>query len=235
MSENRHSYFNIRMIFGLVIVAVGAIALLANFGYDVDINLFDYWPLILVLIGLSRIFQPQEYRHLWFGVIFAAVGVLFLLDNFGFISFGFDELWPFILIIVGIAVLRHGFGGKKGDSTDIDYIDHTALLGGGEYHYTSKSLKSGKLFAFMGGCEINLQQADMQGDEMVIDVFAMMGGIEIRVPDNWQVIMRGIPIMGGMSDTTILKESKNVTSSSPAPKKLIIKGMAIMGGVEVKN
>jgi len=235
MSENRQSYFNIRMIVGLVIVAVGAIALLANFGYDVDIDLFDYWPLILVLIGLSRIFQPPEYRHLWFGLSFTAVGVLFLLDNFGFVRFGFDELWPFILIIVGIAVLRHGFGVRRGNSTDIDYIDHTAILGGGEYRYTAKNLTSGKLFAFMGGCEINLRQADMQGDEMVIDVFTMMGGIEIRVPDNWQVTMRGIPIMGGMSDTTILREAKEGISSTPAAKKLIIKGMAIMGGVEVKN
>ena len=235
MSESRHSYFNIRMIFGLVIVAVGAIALLANFGYDVDINLFDYWPLILVLIGLSRIFQPPEYRNLLFGVIFTAVGVLFLLDNFGFVCFGFDELWPFVLILIGIAILRHGMGGKKDRSTELDFIDHSTVLGGGEYRYTSKSLKSGKLFAFMGGCEIDLRQADIQGDEMVIDVFAMMGGIEIRVPDNWQVIMRGIPIMGGMSNTTILKESKEGVSSTPAAKKLIVKGMAIMGGVEVKN
>ena len=235
MSENKHSYFNIRMIFGLVIVAVGAIALLANFGYDVDINLFDYWPLILVLIGLSRIFQPPEYRHLWFGLGFTAVGVLFLLDNFGFIMFGFDELWPFILIIVGIAVLRHGFGGKRGTSTDIDYIDHAALLSGGEYRYRSQNLASGKLFAFMGGCEVNLTEADMRGDELVIDVFAMMGGIEIRVPSNWQVVMRGIPIMGGMSDTTTSKQSKDAASTSPSVKTLIIKGLAVMGGVEVKN
>ena len=235
MSKNGHSYFNIRMVFGLVIAAVGVIALLANFGYDVDINLFDYWPLILILVGLSRIFQPPEYRRLWFGLGFAAVGALFLLDNFGFIRFGFDELWPFILIVVGIAVLRHGFGGKKGDSTDIDYIDHTALLSGGEYRYRSQNLASGKLFAFMGGCEVNLTEADMRGDELVIDVFAMMGGIEIRVPVSWQVVMKGVPIMGGMSDTTLSKQSKDEASISSPAKRLIIKGLAVMGGVEVKN
>ena len=233
MGEGKHNYFNATLIIGLVIIVVGVIALLMNLGYDVDINLWDYWPLILILIGLSRIFQPPEYRNLWFGSIFTLVGILFLLDNFDLISFGFRELWPFILIIVGIGILRHGYGGSKGRSTDVDYINHSAVLGGGEYHYTSKTLKGGKLFSFMGGCEVDLRQADIQGDQMTIDVFTMMGGVEIRVPESWQVTVRGLPLLGGMSNNT--SQGRTTGETASPVKKLLVKGTAIMGGVEIKN
>jgi predicted membrane protein len=222
-----------RLIIGLVIIVVGVIALLMNLGYNVDIDLWDYWPLILIFIGLSRIFQPPEYRNLWFGLIFTLVGILFLLDNFYLIRFGFSELWPFVLILVGIAILKHGYSGSKGRSTDVDYIDHSAVLGGGEYRYTSKTLKGGKLFAFMGGCEVDLRQADIQDDEMMIDIFAMMGGIEIKVPESWQVTVRGLPLMGGLSNNTY--QSKTEGGTAPTGKKLLVKGTAIMGGIEVKN
>jgi len=233
MAEERHSYFNIRLIIGLAIIIVGAIALLVNLGYDVDIDLWDYWPLILVLIGLSRIFQPPEYRNLWFGLIFTAIGILFLLDNFYLIRFGFRELWPIVIILIGVAILKHGYGIPKDRSTDVDYIDHSAILGGGEYRYTSKSLKGGKLFAFMGGCEVDLREADMEGDEIVIDTFTMMGGVEIKVPESWQVTMRGLPLMGGLSNKTSQKQTG--TGISPKGKRLLVKGTAIMGGVEAKN
>jgi predicted membrane protein len=182
---------------------------------------------------LSRIFQPPEYRNLWFGLIFTLVGILFLLDNFYLIRFGFSELWPFVLILVGIAILKHGYSGSKGRSTDVDYIDHSAVLGGGEYRYTSKTLKGGKLFAFMGGCEVDLRQADIQDDEMMIDIFAMMGGIEIKVPESWQVTVRGLPLMGGLSNNTYQRQAESGTA--PTGKKLLVKGTAIMGGIEVKN
>jgi predicted membrane protein len=232
MGEDRHSYFNMRLIIGLVIIAVGIIALLVNLGYDVDISLWDYWPLILVLIGLSRIFQPPEYRNLWFGLIFVAIGILFLLDNFHLIRFGFRELWPIVIILIGVVILKHGYGTPKGRSTDVDYIDHSAILGGGEYRYISKSLKGGRLFAFMGGCEVDLRDADMQGDEIMIDAFTMMGGIEIKVPESWQVTMRGLPLLGGLSNNASQRQTGDV---APTGKKLLVRGTAIMGGIEVKN
>ena len=47
----------------------------------------------------------------------------------------------------------------------------------------------------MGGCEIDLRQAAIDG-EAVIDVFAIWGGIEIRVPEDWTVVGRVTPAHG---------------------------------------
>ena len=81
------------------------------------------------------------------------------------------------------------------------------------------------------GCEIDLRQASIApGTEAVIDVFAFWGGIEIKVPEDWTVVTRAVPLMGGVEDKT------HVPQPLPAvEKRLVISGIVVMGGVVVKN
>ena len=63
--------------------------------------------------------------------------------------------------------------------------------------------RGGEMTAFMGGCELDLRQAEMApGEDATIDVFAVMGGHEIRVPETWAVVTKAVPIMGGVEDRT---------------------------------
>jgi predicted membrane protein len=79
----------------------------------------------------------------------------------------------------------------------------------------------------MGGFDIDLRDADIEGTDATINVNAFMGGGVIRVPETWAVSMRVAAFMGGHSLKA--REGTQVT------KNLIVKGMAIMGGVEVRN
>jgi hypothetical protein len=69
----------------------------------------------------------------------------------------------------------------------------------------------------------------MKGSRAVVDATAIFGGIEIRVPDNWNVIVRGVGIFGGYGD-----ESHHPPASEAAPE-LVVQGVAIFGGVAIKN
>jgi hypothetical protein len=62
----------------------------------------------------------------------------------------------------------------------------------------------------------------------VINVFAMMGGFEILVPETWRVISEVTPFMGGIED-------KSRTSSQPTAPCLVLRGFMMMGGVTIKN
>lgn len=83
--------------------------------------------------------------------------------------------------------------------------------------------------AIMGGVELDLRYSAMEGDEVTIDTFALWGGIEIWVPTHWEVVSQGLPLMGAFEDKT------RVTTHGAHQPRLIIRGVAIMGGVEIKN
>ena len=236
MDGNHERMINPRILIGLAIILIGILAILANLGLGENINLWDYWPVILIVIGLSLLLQPSPYRNSFPGLVFLIIGLLFLLGNFDIINFGFNLLWPIIIILIGIGILRHGMGVSGRAALDSDVINIVAILGGGEHNYSSTSLRGGKVFAFMGGAKLNLRQTEIAGDSMVIDALAIMGGVEIIVPDSWQVTVHGIPLLGGMDNKTATASNVGEKTSPDIPRKqLIVKGMAIMGGVEVKN
>ena len=83
------------------------------------------------------------------------------------------------------------------------------------------------MVAFMGGFDIDLREADIDGNSATITVSALMGGGVIRVPESWAVSMRVTAFMGGHSLKT--------RETGPIQKTLVVKGFALMGGVEVRN
>ncbi len=239
MEEKKVSFFSGKVISGILIIAVGVILLLGTLGYDLDINIWDFWPLILVAIGIKIMASHDESNDILWGFFVFAIGILFQLNKLDYIDVGFHDIWPLILIYIGIKIIissgKHGHHSRNNRNhryeKDIDVkgdkINISAILGGGEYNYSNKKLKGGKISAIMGGCEVDLRESNFEGKEMIINVFTIMGGIEMRIPQDWDVVFEGTPILGSMSDKT--------RSLNGSEKRLIITGEAIMGGVEIKN
>lgn len=231
MDVKRSSLFDARTIIGVFIILVGGLILIDNIGFELGVNLWDFWPVILIFIGLGQILQPKEQGHSGSGWLLLVLGVLFLLNNFDIIEFGFAELWPIILIIIGIGILRHSFWGKRQAPSESDYINLSFILGGGEHRFSTNQLKGGKITAIMGGGSVDLTQADFEQDEISIDVFAFWGGIDLRVPENWNVNIQASSILGGIDN----KSTARFADTQAHRKTLVITGSAIMGGVDIKN
>ncbi|MCU0286101.1 MAG: cell wall-active antibiotics response protein [Acidobacteria bacterium] len=255
MNDRHASIFSTRLFIGLLIVAAGVILLLERMKVIEDIHILEYWPIILILIGLGKLLRRDGggYHGFFWGIIITAVGVLFLLNNLHYIQFGFKELWPIFIIIIGLEIISgvlfrrrvmkkwHEMDDKDKekmksgccagfytmDDGDSDFIHISAILGGGKYMFANQKLKGGNISTLMGGCEIDLRNAEMEGDSMIIETSCIMGGIEMKVPKHWEVVMQGTPVMGSMENKTI--------SPGNAVKKLFIRGSAVMGGVEIKN
>jgi hypothetical protein len=83
-------------------------------------------------------------------------------------------------------------------------------------------------FAFMGGGEIDLRQARFADNPVTIHAWAIMGGIEIIVPEDAEVHVTGLGIMGGF-------DHRAAGEGDEGAPTIIVKGLAIMGGVNVER
>lgn len=82
-------------------------------------------------------------------------------------------------------------------------------------------------FAFWGGGDIDLRDADFADREVVINCMAIMGGMHVTVPPGVEVVVRGIGIMGGFD------HSEEGVPGDPGAPRVIISGFAFWGGVGV--
>jgi class 3 adenylate cyclase len=83
--------------------------------------------------------------------------------------------------------------------------------------------------AVMGGCDIDLRHAEIDGAEVVITAVAFWGGIQIIVPEGFDVELEGFAFMGGRD-----LKLRNV-ARVPGSPRIRVRGFAIMGGIEVKS
>lgn len=83
------------------------------------------------------------------------------------------------------------------------------------------------VFACFGGVEIDLTKAVFEHREIVINATAIFGGVEIRVPENVTLRGQGVGVFGGF-------EVQSFDSPDPDAPVVVIKGLALFGGVDAK-
>jgi len=229
------------LILGVGIVAVGVGLLLDQMGIYRIGDLWRYWPVILIALGLSKIVDsPMGGAKLWGGFMFL-IGCGFLADNFGLIHFSFNLIWPLAIIYFGASMLWRGLApagscgwpnwtnaGGRDPNADFNY---TAIFGGGKRRIESKDFRGGSVVAIFGGYNIDLRDAGIAGESATIDVNALFGGIDIRVPETWKVEVRASAVFGGVDDKTAPPR----TTAGVTPPRLIITGFAAFGGIVVKS
>ena len=220
-----------QLVFGLLVITVGILFTLDNLGIAEAERYLRYWPVALIALGLLKLWQSRDgVSGTLGGLILTLAGTWLLLEETAVVRISFWELWPMLLVFFGAYLVWQGMAGPHrrppaGDSTAT--VSAMAVLGGVARGNNSRHFRGGDITAVMGGCELDLRQAAIEG-EAVIDVFAMWGGIEIRVPDDWTVVSHVVPIMGGFDDKTRPRQGATA-------HRLVIRGFVIMAGIEVKN
>jgi hypothetical protein len=212
-----------RLVIGLAIMLAGFILALDSLGWADAGQLFRFWPLALIAVGITKLVATGVQRSGAFLVI--ALGAALLALNLGWLSF--PRVAAIILFLVGARIAWRALAPRSpvpasGPATS----DVVAILGGSK-RAVAGDYAGGTAFAFMGGSEVDLRRAGMAGDQVTLDVFVFWGGIEVKVPEEWEVVSRGLPILGGFVDNTRHPQAPQ--------KRLVVTGMAIMGGIELKN
>lgn len=226
-----------QVVLGLLVIAMGLLFLLDNLGFVDMHRAFSFWPMVFVIVGTVKLCDTRTQGGTLLGAGLVGIGILLMLDRMDIIDFSWRTIWPLVLIglggfLVAKAVrskraLEHGVAMVDGTAVGAgEVLDVTAILGAYERRVTSQDFRGGEITAVMGGCELDMRGASIQG-EAVVNVFAFWGGVTIKCPPDWAVVLQGTPILGGFEEKTIAPPDNG--------KRLVIRGYAIMGGVEIRN
>ncbi len=219
-----------QLVFGCLVAVLGVLFTLDNLNILESEPILRWWPVLLVMFGLSRLSGLGTRPQTLAGALITATGLWLLLANLDVLRFGFWDLWPLGLVFAGAWLVLRGVqrtrdGGQPVDSSD--YANMFVMMGGIVRKMNSSQFRGGEATAFMGGVELDLRNAHAAGDTVIIDVLAWWGGIELWVPKDWKVTSEVIPFMAGYEDKTKPEANARVT--------LIVRGLVVMGGVEVGN
>jgi predicted membrane protein len=231
--ENNTNRASSQVVLGLLVVGMGILFLLDNLDILNFRHAIGFWPLAFIVAGCVALFGNGSRSSNYMGGVLVAIGVLMIAGRMGFFYVSWGTLWPLVMIALGGLVLYRSLGpgrvARPGMAEGVgaeNVVDIVAVLGGFERRVTTSDFRGGEITAVLGGCELDLREASIM-KEAVINVFTIWGGINIKVPPDWTVVLNGTPLMGGFSEKTV--------TPPDGSKRLVITGYAIMGGVEVRN
>jgi hypothetical protein len=215
-------------IVGVLIILAGAVLLGGNLGLiDANYVFRVFGPVVIFILGAAMLMR-RRHDQVLLGLILMFAGAWGFATQQQWIKIHFwAVIGPLMLVLAGGSVVWRAFNRPVPEGSGDAYVRTFAVFSGAELRPTVP-FQGADLTAVMGGIKLDLSNAPMAGDTAIVDVFALMGGTEIFVPRDWDVTVKVISLMGGCTD-------KRRPSTLPATKHLIIQGMAVMGGVEIKD
>ncbi len=226
------------LVLGASIIAIGVLLLLDNLGIVPTQNLWDYWPVFLIVAGLARLTNSSSPSSLIWGAAVTAAGSLLLLDNLHLFRFPFHLLWPVIVIAFGASMLFRATESQRFAAQPLPAgascgpsLSVWSVFSGVERRVDSQDFQSGYVSAIFGGVKLDLRQARIQAGRATVEVNAMFGGIEIIVPETWNVVVEAHSVFGGIEDKTRPPRPGEVNP----PQVLVLTGGLVFGGVTIQN
>jgi len=253
-----------RMWSGLILLLVGLFFLSRNFGFFLPQWLFS-WHVILMVIGIivgakrnfigggwlvmvliGGFFTLQRFSDLnfstyYFPGIFIILGLYLILspsrrlkknNPFGdrpSADFKGDPLVNPVSDDAGIQDDQHGFSSGAPTNNTGDVIDLVNVFSGSKQQFYSKNLLGGEVVVVFSGAELNFIQSDFE-NTIAIEITAIFGGVKLIIPPHWVVKSEVTPIFGGLNDRRAV-----VTHIEGNPKVLVIRGTALLGGIDISN
>lgn len=219
-----------RRFVGAILVVLGAGLILNRLGIIEDFSaiVVTWWPIALILGSVGQMLSMKRVN--WGGIIVMFIGASLLLRNLNIVDVSLYKLiWPVILILVGISLIStRRFDFNRGRISGDDTINYFVMFSGIDERIATRAFKGGTVTALFGGSEIDLRDSDLDPEGAYLEVVAAFGGVNIRVPEDWSIVITGLPIFGGWTNNTRLRDA-----SPGEPKTLKVKCVAVFGGMEI--
>ena len=243
-----------RFYFGVILIVVGVILILERLNLIPEsmADMLISWQMLLIGIGVLSLIGGNRTA----GTILIVIGATFMIPELITVPHEIRRIyWPLILVIIGISILMrqrdHQRLRKENDpilnippdddsksfkssynADSFNTFDDFVIFGGREIFVTSQALSGGKATSIFGGIEFDLRKATLQPGGAIIDCVSVFGGCGFKIPMDWNVRNEVTTIFGAFTDKR--GETYNDRYYDPS-KTLVIKGLSLFGGIEVKH
>lgn len=133
-----------------------------------------------------------------------------------------------VIAIVGIGVLLARPDSQTPQVVSENRFEYVAFAEGLENRVVSQALEGGEASAVFGGLELDLRDAEIGGDQAVISVNAVFGGVQLLVPEHWRVESDVEVVVGGSENRARVPDAEDA-------KRLLVRGDVVFGGLDIRN
>ena len=194
---------------------------------------------VIMQIGMFSNMDASE-----FGLLAPVISISGSLDG---VANLFEHTFTILLVVGGIyRIRRHHLRGVQRAAADADasgtgpvlasdLINQIAIFSGSSRQPVTDTFRGGRVTTLFGGAELDLRDCRMQVPEARLHIACVFGGVEVRVPEHWDVIVEAVPIFGGIDVHGVGKAQKRrIAQGDRAEGRLVLTGAAIFGGIDVK-
>ena len=199
---------------GICLILLGTVLILDRLGLMPASQLLRFWPIGLVLFGIAMVIQSFQR-----------------VDGISAAPREHDGLGHALIWVIVSVVLWNGFSHGTALRTDSSETPNVVAVMSRHQRVTNAAVfRSAEMTAIMGRADLDLRKTTVApGEEAVIEVFTLMGGSTIRVPEGWHVDLRATPVMGGIRDR---RASKGDTAGTP---RIVVRGFVMWGGIDIRS
>jgi hypothetical protein len=200
------------LAFGICLILLGSVLILDRLQLVAASQLLRFWPIVFVLFGAVLVIQS-----------FQRVDATAAEKRSAFRP-------SHIVFLVFLALfLTRGPERQVTARSATDTANVVAVMSHHQQVSSAAPFRGAEMTAIMGRADLDLRSATIApGDAAEIEVFALMGGSTIRVPDGWTVEVRAVPVMGGFRD-------RRNRPDVPGAPRVIIRGFIMMGGLDIRS
>lgn len=231
-----------KFVFGIMVILTGIAFLGFNAGFfDASYrHIVISWPMLLIAIGFINLFDRNSFV---FGSILMAIGAFFIIPKCSVFPVNFVHVfWPTLLIFAGVMIIFKNIFFKKVAhkfhhnhqvsefKNDSGFIEETNIFSGSKRVITNQIFKGGRITNVFGGTNLDLSQTIIEGNDTVLEVECVFGGVEILAPADWNIKIEVTSVMGGFKDKFGYIQ-KPIDNS----KTITIRGNVVFGGGEIKR
>jgi len=96
-----------RIVFGLALLAGGILAFLDSIDLWEPRDLWQYWPVLLIVVGVANEIDALRKRTSGCGSVMIGIGVWMLAGSQHFLGLSYRTAFPLGVIVVGLGLILH--------------------------------------------------------------------------------------------------------------------------------